>query len=55
MEEDDGATTNRMPNGRQERTLDLEMDDANLDRFEREMEGGGSGSDSGLDLHTPFA
>ena len=35
--------------------LDLEMDDSDMDRLERELEGDGTESDSSLDLHTPFA
>lgn len=31
------------------------MDDIDMDRLERELEGNGSESDSSLDLHTPFA
>ena len=31
------------------------MDDLDMDRLERELEGNGSESDSSLDLHTPFA
>lgn len=35
--------------------LDVEMDDSDMDRLERELEGDGTESDSSLDLHTPFA
>jgi hypothetical protein len=31
------------------------MDDLDMDRLERELEGNGSESDLSLDLHTPFA
>ena len=36
-------------------TSDPEMDELDMDRLERELEGDGTESDSSLDLHTPFA
>lgn len=44
-----------LPNGTPDDALEAEMDDVDMDRLERELEGGGSESDSSLDLHTPFA
>lgn len=44
-----------LPGQRHEATSDLEMDDLDMDRLERELEGDGTESDSSLDLHTPFA
>jgi len=44
-----------LPGQRHESTSDLEMDDLDMDRLERELEGDGTESDSSLDLHTPFA
>lgn len=49
-----------MPEGRHEArgggaSDDAEMDEIDMDRLERELEGDGTESDSSLDLHTPFA
>lgn len=44
-----------MPEGRRDAAPELEMDDIDMDRLERELEGDGTESDSSLDLHTPFA
>ena len=44
-----------LPGQRHEDTSDLEMDELDMDRLERELEGDGTESDSSLDLHTPFA
>jgi hypothetical protein len=44
-----------LPEGRHEGASDPEMDEIDMDRLERELEGDGTESDSSLDLHTPFA
>ena len=44
-----------LPEPRREGASDPEVDEIDMDRLERELEGNGSESDSSLDLHTPFA
>ena len=44
-----------LPERRHEDDSDLEMNELDMDRLERELEGDGTESDSSLDLHTPFA